>query len=145
MTRDTETLTELVAAAAGTRGQGLTYEQLAERSFDEKSGYRPSRNLVNRIGTGQSIKVNPDLIAALAVGLDLPVTRVQAAAARQYLGWQAVDPGLGGGEDGEVIRVAQRRGATPGDRSAVGEFVSGSRTEDEHTGKSNKPAGGKGV
>jgi hypothetical protein len=127
-----ETLTELVYAAAGIRGQGLTYEELAKKSIDPKTGYQPSANLLNRIGRGEGIKPNPPLIAALVVGLDLPAARVQAAAHRQYIGdWEAVDPGLGGGgPDDEVIRVAQREGSTPAVGTRVEDFVRRYRADD---------------
>lgn len=133
MSARSETLTQLVADAAGRRGHGLTYDQLSTRSVDPATGYRPSRNLLNRIGTGQDIKINPALIGAIAAGLGLPLHRVQAAAARQYLGWQAVDPEVaGGGEGDEVIRVAQRQGVTAGDRPRVEEFVRQSRDDDRN-------------
>jgi hypothetical protein len=130
--RDAETLTDLVAAVAGTRGRGLTYEQLEEQSVDPKSGYRASRNLLNSIGRGQYVKINPKLVRAVAAGLGLPLVRVAAAAHRQYIGpWEAVDPGLGGGgEDDEVIRVAQRDDASPASGTGVEEFVQRSRDED---------------
>ena len=75
--------------------------------------------------------MNPALIHAIAAGLRLPTERVQAAAARQYLGWEVVDPGLsGGGDDDEVVRVAKRAGVTPSDGSRVEGFVRESRRDD---------------
>lgn len=129
-TRATETLTQLIYAAAGERGSGITYDELSKRSVDPESGYRPSANLLNRIGRGESVKLNPPLIAAITVGLGLPAARVEAAAARQFIGYAAIDPGLGGGgEDDEVIRAARRKGATASDDSGVEEFVSRSRRD----------------
>lgn len=131
MPQDTETLAQLVAAVAGTRGVGLTYEQLAERSIDPEGGYRPSANLLNRIGRGESVKLNPPLIRAITVGLGLPAVRVEAAAHRQFIGqFAAVDPGLGDAGDDEVIRVARRAGVTRGDGTRVEGFVRQSRSED---------------
>jgi len=128
--QDTETLAQLVADAAGTRGSGLTYDQLRDRSIDEETGYQPSSNTLNRIALGADVKINQKLIRAVAAGLGLPLPRVQAAAARQYIGYDVVDPGLGGGgDDDEVIRVAERRGTTPGDGTGVEEFVRRSRRE----------------
>lgn len=128
--RDAETLTQLVYDVAGTRGSGLTYAQLAARSRDEDTGYQPSANLLHKIGTGQEVKLNERLVRAVAAGLGLPVRRVQAAAARQYLGFEAVDPGLGGGgDDDEVIRAARRTGVTPSDGSRVEGFVRRSRED----------------
>jgi hypothetical protein len=131
-TRDTETLAQLVHAVAGERGRGLTYEQLRKKSIDPETGYQPSSNLLNRIGLGQDVKINERLIRAVAAGLELPLPRVQAAAARQYLGWQvAVDPGVETDtDDDEVIRVATHGGVTPSDTRRVEEFVQRSRTED---------------
>jgi hypothetical protein len=128
--RGSETLAQLVAAAAGERGSGLTYAQLSERSIDPESGYRPSANLLNRIGRGESVKLNQPLIAAITAGLGLPPARVEAAATRQFIGYAAIDPGLSGGDDDEVIRVARRPGATPGDGGQVEDFVRRSREED---------------
>lgn len=129
--RGDETLTQLIAEAAGTRGKGLTYDQLAERSVDPKTGYRPSANLLNRIGRGESVKLNPPLVAAITAGLGLPPARVQAAATRQFIGYAAIDPGLGGGgDDDEVIRAARRTDATRSDGRAVEEFVRRSREDD---------------
>jgi hypothetical protein len=127
-----ETLTELIHAAAGIRGQGLTYEELAKKSIDPQTKYQPSPNLLNRIGRGESIKPNPPLIRAIVAGLGLPPARVQAAAHRQYIGdWEAVDPGLGGGGDeDEVIRVAQRGDSSPGSSTGVEDFVRRSREDD---------------
>lgn len=129
--RDPETLTQLIASVAGERGSGLTYAQLAERSVDPEGGYRPSANLLNRIGRGEQVKLNPSLIRAITAGLGLPAARVEAAATRQFIGMAAIDPGLGGGgDDDEVIRVARRAGVTPGDSRRVEEFVRQSRDDD---------------
>lgn len=130
--RDTETLAQLVAERAGKRGSSLpTYEQLAERSTDDETGYRPSPNLLWKIGTGQEVKVNPALMRAIAAGLQLPLTRVQAAAARQYLGWQAVDPfDTPPGDDDEVVRVARRQGVTGSDLPRVEAELDESRRRD---------------
>lgn len=127
----TETLAQLIAAAAGERGRGLTYAQLSERSVDPETGYKASANLLNRIALGADVKINPKLIRAVTAGLGLPPARVEAAATRQFIGFAAVDPGLGGGgEDDEVIRVARRTGATAADSSGVEEFVRRSRRDD---------------
>lgn len=94
MTADVETFADLVAAAAGT-GRALTYEQLAQKSVDPESGYKPSPNLVWRIASGAAIKVNPELVRALAAGLELPLARVQAAAAFQFTGFLTSELGQG--------------------------------------------------
>lgn len=131
-TRDTETLAQLVSARAGKRsGAPLSFEELSEISVDEETGYRPSGSHLWKIAKGEDIKPSPKLMRAIAAGLGYPVERIQAAAARQYLGWGAVDPGLGGGgDDDEVIRVATRGGVTPVETSRVEEFVRRSRRDD---------------
>ncbi|MFD6874493.1 MULTISPECIES: hypothetical protein [unclassified Streptomyces] len=111
MTADVETFADLVAAAAGT-GQALTYEQLAHKSVDPETGYRPSPNLVWRIASGAAIKVNPELVRAMAAGLELPLARVQAAAAFQFTGF--VTSTLGAGKavhmpDADVTNAGKSR------------------------------------
>lgn len=130
-TRETETLADLINARAGKRsGAPLSFEQLSEISVDRETAYQPSASYLWKIANGEDVKINPRLIRAIAAGLELPLDRVQTAAARQYLGWQAVDPGIAGGDDDEVIRVARRDGVTPGDSSRVERFVRQSRDED---------------
>jgi hypothetical protein len=131
-TEGAETLSQLVGERAGKRDSGLpTYEQLSERSVDPKTGYRPSANLLWKIGNGQEVKISEKLVGAIAAGLSLPLERVQLAAARQYLGWQVDDPfGTDPGDDDEVIRVAHRPGLTAGDMPLVDESIKKSRRDD---------------
>ncbi|MEV4863217.1 hypothetical protein [Streptomyces ossamyceticus] len=126
-TRDTETLAELVSQYAG-KGAGrepkLTFEQLSERSVDPDTGYKPSANLLWRIASGHVIKVNPPLVVAIAAGCGVDVRRVRAAAARQFLGWDAAglpDADLDEGQD-EVVQVARSAGVTPEEMPAVRQF-----------------------
>ncbi|MFE6855142.1 hypothetical protein ACFVDH_30625 [Streptomyces sp. NPDC057674] len=92
-----ETLAGLVSEAVGDRGKvGPTFEQLAERCVDPVTGYRPSANLLWRVARAKGVKVNPELVAAIAVGLELPLARVQAAAAYEFTGF--VTTALEGGE-----------------------------------------------
>lgn len=122
-TRDAETLTQLVSERAG-KDRPLTFEQLAERCIDTESGYQPSANLLWRIASGQSIKVNPELVAAIAAGLELNPQRVAAAAAHQYTGWAPapLPPKPGEVVDDAVVRVARAAGVTPDDMPAVEAF-----------------------
>lgn len=94
VSQEHETLSNLVTSRAGGRGK-LTYVELAERSVDERSGYRPSANLLWKIAVGQDVKVNQKLIRAVAAGLGYPLERVAAAAAYQYLGYVASPVGGG--------------------------------------------------
>lgn len=89
-----ETLTQLVGDVAG-EGKPLTFVQLAAKSVDPDTGYKPSPNLLWRIAAGQSIKVNPELVRAIAAGIEQPLERVQAAAAYQFVGYLAAPLGAG--------------------------------------------------
>lgn len=126
-TRDTETLAQLVSEQAG-KGEGkkYTFKQLANRSVDPESGYSPSPNLVWTIATGKSVKMNKELVRALAVGLGLPPQRVADAAHRQFLGWYSSEPSaeVAGAEEGEdvVYRVAAKAGVTAEQMPAVKAF-----------------------
>lgn len=124
-TRDAETLTQLVSARAG-KGKPDTFEQLANRSVDPETNYRPSANLVWKIASGQDVKMNPPLVKALAAGLGLPPERVAAAAHRQFLGWYSTKPPfeLPDDEDDDdvVYRVAAAAGVTDDEMPAVRAF-----------------------
>lgn len=132
-TRDTETLAQLISARAGKRsGAPLSFDDLSDISVDPETGYKPSGSHLWKIARGEDVKISPKLIRALKEGLGLPIERIQAAAARQYLGWQvAVDPGIETDTDeDEVIRVSTVGGVTPSETGHVEEFVRRSRTED---------------
>lgn len=126
-TRDTETLADLVSERAGKgpgRGSKLTFEQLSDQSIDTETGYKPSANHLWRISAGHDVKMNPQLVRAIAAGLGVDVTRVRAAAARQFLGWEAADlPGADVDEEqDEVVQVARSAGVTPDEMPAVRQF-----------------------
>jgi hypothetical protein len=92
MKKDTETLAGLVLAAVA---DGLTYVQLSERAVDPETGYQPSANMLWRVARQKGVKVNPDLVRAIAAGLRIPVERAQTAAAYEFTG--LVASGLVGG------------------------------------------------
>ena len=115
MTREPETLTELVAARVGVPG-GMTYRK-AEALVAE-SGYEVSRGVIFKIAKGQTIIVSPDVVRAVAHVLGLPEQRVQAAAAYQYTGLVPTevagglvlhDPAMDGGTPGLEKVVRQQR------------------------------------
>ncbi|MFE0329025.1 hypothetical protein ACFW08_20030 [Streptomyces sp. NPDC058960] len=131
-TRDAETLAQLVSARAG-KGKDYTFEQLANRSVDPETGYRPSPNLVWKIASGQDVKMNPRLVKALAAGLGLPPKRVADAAHRQFLGWYSTEFPIERDEQDEeedaVYRVATAAGVTPDQMPAVKAFFERLRKE----------------
>jgi len=94
MTQEAETLTQLVAERVG-EGRRLTYRAFEERAVDPETGHRPSRDVLWKLRHGKSIRVEPSVIRAVAVGLDLPRHRVQAAAAYQFLGLVVTQTGEG--------------------------------------------------
>lgn len=90
MPEEFETLTKLVAERVGD-SRGMTYRAFESRAVDPVTGYRPSRNTLWKIVNGKGIQVSPALVGAIAVGLRLPLQRVQAAAAYQYTGYVATE------------------------------------------------------
>ncbi|MFF0295590.1 hypothetical protein ACFYS8_13235 [Kitasatospora sp. NPDC004615] len=65
---------------------GTTFREIAKQSIDPETGNGPGLSWLNDLAKG---KVNrapePHTLRALAVGLRLPRTQVQAAAAEQFL------------------------------------------------------------
>lgn len=115
MTREPETLTELVAARVGVPG-GMTYRRAEELVAD--SGYGVSRGVIFKIAKGQTIIVSPEVVRAVAYVLGLPEQRVQEAAAYQYTGLVPTevagglvlhDPAAGGDTPGSERAVRQQR------------------------------------
>lgn len=121
-----ETLALLVSERAGT-GREMTYVQLSHRAVDPETGYRPSANLLWKIGSGQDVKINPALVRAIAAGLSYPLERVQAAAAFQFTGYAVTKLGEG--------FVVHSPGAHPGDRER--EVLKRWETEEEGSTQGN--------
>jgi hypothetical protein len=134
-TRDAETLAQLVHEQVAGEGKRYTNEQLANRSVDPETGYKPSPNLVWSIASGKSVKINPPLVRALAAGLGLSRERVGDAARRQFIGWYSSDPSVqveaDEADDDVVYRVAAKAGVTPEDMPAVKAFYEQLRKERE--------------
>lgn len=85
MTRELETLTDLVAARVGP-GRDMTYRKFTELAIDPKTKHHPSRDVLWKISKNKPVKVDPAIVRAVAAGLGLPEGRVMAAAAYQYTG-----------------------------------------------------------
>lgn len=85
-----ETLTHLVASMLTEAGGRDTLDTLTERCIDPESGYHPSRNTVwklSRPDLAFSVKINPELVRAVAAGVGVDQQRAQAAAAFQFTGY----------------------------------------------------------
>jgi len=103
------TLRDLVGGGVA-EGREMTYRALEDKAQDPVTGYRPSRDLLWKVGTGQSFRLTPEngpkLVRAIAAGLGLEDRYVQAAAAYQFAGYVAVEL--------ETGRAVLKRGAQLG-------------------------------
>ncbi|WP_051878014.1 hypothetical protein [Streptomyces sp. NRRL B-24720] len=86
-----DALTSLVREHVG-EGRPLTLRVFAERAIDPKTGTTISKSTAGNLVTGSRIKITPEILGAIAAGLDVPLRRVQAAAAEQYVGLVLRDP-----------------------------------------------------
>lgn len=101
-----DALTELVRLHVGDRGRDgkLTVRAFCAKAKDPDTGYSPSVGLIGSILAGDEyIKVTPQLISALAVGLSLPRRVVAAAAHLQLLGYEKVE--LAGDAPATLLKV----------------------------------------
>lgn len=85
-------LTELVGSAVG-RGKQWSLRDFAARAVDPATGWAPSKSLLGKIVSGDSYKIEPRLVSALAVGLGLPRQVVAAAAHWQAIGYEQQELG----------------------------------------------------
>lgn len=108
-----DALTELVQQYVG-RGRPLTIRAFAERAVDPETGYRPSTGLLGKVSKkGESYKLTPELVGAIAAGLGLPRAVVASAAYEQFIGFDVTTPPATGELPGEV-RAAHQPGAEEG-------------------------------
>lgn len=84
-----DALTQLMQLHVGThKGGRLSVAAFVQRAVDPESGYRPSNGLVGKIVAGETYGVTPQLVSALAAGLDMPRDVVAAAAHLQTIGYE---------------------------------------------------------
>lgn len=112
MAQQRDALTQLVQQHVGTNtGAGkMTVVAFASKAIDPDSGYRPSTGLIGKILRGDSYRVTPQLVGAIAAGLGLPREIVAAAAHFQLIGYESAE--LGGGAPAQLL---QRLGVEPGE------------------------------
>jgi len=93
MAESRDALTELVQQHVGkhTGTSKMSVTAFLQKAVDPDSGYRPSNGLIGKIVRGQSYGINPELIGAIAAGLDLPRSIVAAAAHLQLIGYEAAE------------------------------------------------------
>ncbi|MFF8953845.1 hypothetical protein ACF09I_34365 [Streptomyces sp. NPDC014940] len=107
-----DALTRLVQQHVG-RGRRLTFRAFEEQAVDPASGHRISKSTAENIVKGHQIKLTPEIVRAVAAGLEVPLAQVREAAIRQYVGIELSDPfATGTGDDDTVIRVAHQVDAT---------------------------------
>lgn len=100
---------------------GLSYERLAKHCIDPKTGEQTVKySWLHRLATGQPV-IAPDLpqLHGLAVGMKVPLARVQDAAAAQFFGIQAVWSSSG---DARALAL-QAEPLTPEQRDAVRRLI----------------------
>ncbi|MBU8549753.1 hypothetical protein IMX12_13135 [Streptomyces sp. Babs14] len=88
----------------------MTVAAFVSRAVDADTGYRPSTGLVGKILGGGKFTITPELIGAVAAGLNLPREIVAAAAHLQVIGYEETE--LKGGAPAMLIR---RLDAEPGE------------------------------
>ncbi|MFJ3587481.1 hypothetical protein ACIQUY_29505 [Streptomyces sp. NPDC090231] len=88
MPEQRDALTELVRAGVGT-GKRMSTREFAAAAVDSETGWSPSKSLVGKIVGGQNYDITPQLVSAVAAGLELPREVVAAAAHLQMIGYTA--------------------------------------------------------
>lgn len=118
-----DALTRLVQEHVGD-GRELTVRAFAQAAIDPKSGTSISKSTAGNLVQGHSIKVTPEVLAAIAAGLGVPLAQVQLAAMRQYVGVVVDDPfGTDPGDDDTVVRVAHDADRDAEDMPTVRAFI----------------------
>lgn len=97
----------------------LSYSELAEAAVDPETGDCLSRAWLHRLETGLPV-IPPALpqLRALAIGMQVPLTRVQWAAAGQYFGLHEAPVNV---EAAEIASLAAQ--LTAGQRDALYGFL----------------------
>lgn len=124
-------LTELVQQHVGT-GKRWSTREFAGIAVDPDTGWSPSKSLLAKIIAGQNFLITPQLVSALAKGLDVPRDIVAAAAHLQTIGYAVEDLQSGApatllrtigsapAEDSKARAVAERWEAEAGDAPPKG-------------------------
>lgn len=77
-------LAQLVAERVG-EGRRMTWRQVEERAVDPETGYRPVKETLRKISRGITVKVSPELVRAVAAGLEVPLYTVENAFIAKYV------------------------------------------------------------
>lgn len=111
MTRQLDALTRLVRQRVGTHtgDNKMSIAQFCAAAIDPESKYQPSNGLIGKIVRGETYKVAPELVGAIAAGLGLPRDVVAAAAHLQLIGYEESEL-----QDGAPAKLMRRLGIKPG-------------------------------
>lgn len=118
MPQQRDALTELVKAHVGA-GRRMSTREFSAAAVDPESGWFPSKSLVAKIIAGQGYDVTPQLVSAVAAGLELDREIVAAAAHLQVIGY--TDAELSGGAPARLIQVIGKAGEVGDKTRAVAE------------------------
>ena len=102
MPQQRNALTELVRQHVG-EGRRMSTREFAAAAVDPETGWMPSKSLVGKIIGGQGYNITPQLVSAIAAGLELDREVVAAAAHLQVIGYTAVE--LTRGAPATLIRL----------------------------------------
>jgi hypothetical protein len=118
MPQQRDALTELVKAHVGP-GRRMSTREFAAAAVDPDTGWAPSKSLVAKIIGGQGYNVTPELVSAVAIGLDLDREIIAAAAHLQVIGYTESE--LSTGAPAKLIRAIGAEGGPTDKARAVAE------------------------
>lgn len=132
MPEQRDALTELVKQHVGAGKRWSTREFVA-LAVDPETDWAPSKSLLAKIIGGQNYNVTPQLVSALAVGLELPREIVAAAAHLQVIGYAAEE--LANGAPATLLRTIDRAARGDAKARAVAERWEAEASVDVPTGE----------
>ncbi|MFE4691207.1 hypothetical protein ACFRH6_14255 [Streptomyces sp. NPDC056749] len=97
----------------------MSTREFAAAAVDSETEWSPGKSLVAKIIAGRSYVVTPQLVSAIAVGLDLPREIVAAAAHLQTIGYTAKE--LTTGAPATLLRTIGSEGSGDAKSRAVAE------------------------
>ncbi|WP_241191904.1 hypothetical protein [Streptomyces sp. ADI97-07] len=97
----------------------MSTREFAAAAVDSETGWSPGKSLVAKITSGQNYNITPQLVSAIAAGLDMPREVVAAAAHLQTIGYTATE--LTTGAPATLIRTLGVEGPAGPKSSAVAE------------------------
>ncbi|MFF0293177.1 hypothetical protein ACFYST_08300 [Kitasatospora sp. NPDC004614] len=105
-------------------GEGVTYRSLAEKAIDPQTKQALTHNVLWKIAHGESVKISPWIVRAVAAAVGRTEREVQIAAAEQYVGLVAGDP-FGVSDERVGVVVAHVPGLRRSDMPKVEEMLRG--------------------